>query len=67
MKTIENIKLLDIPETAKILGLCEATIRRQIRAGKIPSVRLGKIFVKVSDICRILGVESIDLSRFEER
>lgn len=67
MKTIENIKLLTIPETAEVLGLCDATIRRQIRAGKIPSVRLGKIFVKVSDICQILGVESIDLSRFEEQ
>lgn len=67
MKTIENIKLLTIPETAEVLGVCDATIRRQIRAGKIPSVSLGKTFVKVSDLCEILRVESIDLSRFEEK
>ena len=66
MKTIENIKLLTIPETAIVLGLCDATIRRQIKAGKIPSVHLGRTFVKVSDICQKLGVESIDLSRFTE-
>lgn len=67
MRTIENIKLLTIPETAQVLGVCTATIRRQIKAGKIPSVQLGQTFVKVSDICEKLGVESIDLSRFEEK
>ena len=67
MKTIENIKLLTIPETAVVLGLCDATIRRQIKAGKLPSVSLGQTFVRVSDICQILGVETIDLSRFEEQ
>lgn len=67
MKTIENIKLLTIPETAIVLGVCDATIRRQIKQGKIPSVHLGQTFVKVSDICQKLGVESIDLSRFTEQ
>lgn len=67
MKTIENIKLLTIPETAQVLGVCNATIRRQIKAGKLPSVSLGQTFVRVSDICQILGVETIDLSRFEEQ
>lgn len=67
MKTIENIQLLTIPETAVVLGLCQATIRRQIKAGKIPSVHLGQTYVKVSDICQKLGVESIDLSRFAEQ
>lgn len=67
MKTIENIHLLTIPETAVVLGVCDATIRRQIKAGKIPSVQLGKTFVKVSDLCEILRVDSIDLSRFEEK
>jgi len=66
MKTIENIKLLTIPETAEVLGVCIATIRRQIKAGKIPSVQLGQTFVKVSDICEKLRVKSIDLSRFTE-
>ena len=67
MKTIENIKLLTIPETAQVLGVCDATIRRQIKQGRIPSVHLGQTFVKVSDICLKLGVESIDLSRFTEQ
>ena len=67
MKTIENIHLLTIPETAVVLGVCDATIRRQIKAGKIPSVQLGKTFVKVSDLCEIRRVDSIDLSRFEEK
>lgn len=66
MKTIEGIKLLTIPETAEVLGVCSATIRRQIKTGRIPSVHLGQTFVKVSDICQKLGVESIDLSRFPE-
>ena len=61
MKTIENIQLLTIPETAEVLGVCDATIRRQIKAGKIPSIQLGKTFVKVSDLCQILRVESIDM------
>lgn len=65
MKTIENIKLLTIPETAVVLGVHTSTIRRQIKQGKIPSVHLGQTFVKVSDICQILGVDSIDLTRFE--
>ena len=67
MRTIENIKLLTIPETAEVLGVCTATIRRQIKVGKIPSVQLGQTFVKVSDICEKLGVEEIDLSRFVEQ
>ena len=67
MKTIENIQLLTIPETAQVLGVCTATIRRQIKTGKIPSVSLGQTFIRVSDICQILGVESIDISRFDEK
>ena len=67
MKTIEGIKLLTIPETAEVLGVAVATIRRHIKAGKLPSVELGQTFVKVSDICEKLRVESIDLSRFEDR
>lgn len=67
MKTIEGIKLLTIPETAEILGVCTATIRRQIKTGKLPSVHLGQTFVKATDICQKLGVEEIDLSRFEDK
>lgn len=67
MKVIEGIKLLTIPETARVLGVCDATIRRQIKSGRLPSVRLGQTFVKVSDICSKLGVESIDLTPFEEK
>jgi len=66
MKTIEGIKLLTIPETAEVLGVAVATIRRHIKAGKLPSVELGQTFVKVSDICEKLRVDSIDLSRFSE-
>lgn len=66
MKTIENIKLLTIPETAEVLGVCSATIRKQVKSGELPSVKLGQVFIKVSDICQKLGVESIDLSRFTE-
>jgi excisionase family DNA binding protein len=66
MKTIEGIKLLTISETAQVLGLCEHTIRRHIKGGKLNSVQLGQTFIKVSDICEKLGVESIDLTRFEE-
>ena len=67
MKTIEGLKLLDVKETAEVLGLCPHTIRRHIKGGKLNSVQLGQTFIKVSDICQILGVESLDLSRFEEK
>ena len=66
MKHIEGITLLTIPETAEVLGLCQATIRRKIKTGDIPSIHLGRAYVKTEDICRILKVESIDLSRFSE-
>ena len=66
MKIIENIKLLTIPETAVVFGVCDATIRRQIKQGKIPSIQLGRTFVKVSDICEILRVDSSDTTRFKE-
>ena len=66
MKTIENIQLLTIPETAQALGVCTHIIRRHIKEGKLPSVRLGQTFVKVSEVCRILGVEAIDLTKFSQ-
>lgn len=66
MKVIENIRLLTIEETAEILGVNPATIRRHIKEGKLNGIKLGKTLIRVSDLCQTLGVEDIDTTRFEE-
>jgi excisionase family DNA binding protein len=38
-----NIRLLDTAELAKILGVSERTLRRHVKAGLIPAVRIGKL------------------------
>ena len=38
-----DIRLLDTAELAKILGVSERTLRRHVKAGLIPAVRIGKL------------------------
>ena len=33
--------MLDVAQAAKRLGVCEETIRRRIRTGEIPAIRVG--------------------------
>lgn len=65
MTKIENIEFLNVNETAQVLHVSPNTVRRYIKIGQIPSVKLGQVLIKVSDICQLLGCESIDTSRFE--
>ena len=41
MSTIATTELLTIPEVARSLGLCRASVYRKIAAGEIPALRLG--------------------------
>jgi excisionase family DNA binding protein len=38
-----NVRLLDTAELAKILGVSERTVRRRVKDGLIPVVRIGKL------------------------
>lgn len=38
-----DVRLLDTAELAKVLGVSERTLRRHVKAGLIPAVRIGKL------------------------
>ena len=40
---LKNVRLLDSAELAKILDVSERTVRRHVKAGLIPAVRIGKL------------------------
>ncbi|OGF97673.1 MAG: hypothetical protein A2Z06_01310 [Candidatus Glassbacteria bacterium RBG_16_58_8] len=42
MKVIKGIKVYEVEDLSKILGLTEVAIRRYIRAGRIPGQKIGK-------------------------
>jgi excisionase family DNA binding protein len=39
----KNVQLLDTAELAAMLGVSERTVRRHVKAGLIPAVRIGKL------------------------
>ncbi len=39
----KNVQLLDTAELAAMLGVSERTVRRHVKAGLIPAVRVGKL------------------------
>ncbi|MCZ8280122.1 MAG: helix-turn-helix domain-containing protein [Acetobacteraceae bacterium] len=39
----KNVRLLDTAELAAMLGVSERTVRRHVKAGLIPAVRIGKL------------------------
>lgn len=67
MKTIGEIRFLNVTETAEILGLCTHTIRRYLKEGKIPSTQLGRTHIKVSDICEVFGLQDSDFDKYFEK
>lgn len=64
MKTIGEIRFLNVAETAEILGLCTHTIRRYIKEGKLPFTQLGRTHIKVSDICERFGLTEADFDSY---
>lgn len=44
MRKIEGVKLYDVPEIAKMLGISTKTVLRLIADGKLPGRKLGKAF-----------------------
>lgn len=60
----EQQRLLNVIEVSEIMKVNPQTIRRWIKAGRVPSVELGKVYIKVEDLCQMLGVSDIETSRF---
>jgi excisionase family DNA binding protein len=51
--------VLSVEEVAKILGICEALVRREIKAKKIPAVKVGdRYLIPKTSFARWLSVES---------
>jgi len=49
------MKLLDIPESARALRIGDSTMRRMIRLGEIPVVRIGgRILVSEEDLVELV-------------
>jgi excisionase family DNA binding protein len=55
-----NKKLVfTVRETAKLLGMCEDVVRREIYAGTIPAVRIGRrYFISKSKLDAMLNGET---------
>ena len=48
---LNRMKLLSVPEVAKLLGVTEETVRRHVRSGKLLAEKLGhQWFVHVNDL-----------------
>lgn len=54
-------RTFSVHETAKILGLCLDSVRRHLRSGLLPGVRVGRNWrIAESHLAAYLGVESLD-------
>jgi len=40
---LDDVRLLDTAELAAMLGVSERTVRRHVKAGLLPAVRIGRI------------------------
>ena len=48
---LNRMKLLSVPQVAKLLGVTEETVRRHVRSGKLLAEKLGhQWFVHVNDL-----------------
>ncbi len=54
--------LLPIPDAAKLLGVSISTIRRQVRAGELPSRHIGRS-VRI-DIAKCHGITAAEVAEF---
>ena len=52
--------VISIPEAASRGYACEATLRRHVRAGRLPSVRIRhRIWLRISDLDAYFGLAAI--------
>ena len=50
-------KMLKVTEAADVLGVCPLTVRRMIKAGRLPATRVGPklIRIRASDVTALSG------------
>lgn len=50
-----DVKMLSVKEVASVMGCCEVQVRRMIRAGTIPSYRIGQTYrIEFAELLRAL-------------
>ncbi|RYG75194.1 DNA-binding protein [bacterium] len=56
-------RMLSVRETAEIMGWCLDSVRRKLRSGELPGVRLGRNWrVPESQLASFIGVDHIGVS-----
>ena len=49
-------RLLDVPAVAETLGVCPRTVRRMIKDGRIPALRVGRsVRIRAADLNRLIN------------
>jgi excisionase family DNA binding protein len=49
-------RLLDVDATAEALGVCPRTVRRMIKDGRIPALRVGRsVRIRAADLNRLIN------------
>jgi excisionase family DNA binding protein len=57
---VQGERMLSVRETAEIMGWCLDSVRRKLRSGDLPGVRLGRNWrVPESQLAAYIGVENI--------
>jgi excisionase family DNA binding protein len=64
--SLKGERMLSVRETAQIMGWCLDSVRRKLRSGEMPGVRLGRNWrIPESQLAAFIGVGTIGTS-FEE-
>ncbi len=52
-----TLQMLTIKQAAQALAVCDETIRRRIRSGQVPAIRIGAVLrVRLEDLLAALAV-----------
>ena len=50
-------EMLTIRQAAEALSVCQETVRRQIRCGRVPAIKIGVVYrVRLADVEKALAV-----------
>lgn len=61
--SLKGERMLSVRETAEIMGWCLDSVRRKLRSGEIPGVRLGRNWrIPESQLAAFIGVENIGIA-----
>jgi excisionase family DNA binding protein len=64
-KTAHRERMLSVRETAQVLGLCLDSVRRHLRSGKMPGVRVGRNWrIPESQLSVYMGIAREDEQTF---